>query len=156
MTDHRDPHPQTRILVPAGVAPTVNSAELTSSIRTSSAEIDSRRNRSSHDTSRIREGVDEQMRRQLARVFCLLTQDSPLADLEEFTEVHRSRISRLRNGKLTEFSIPWLLRVIASMRYCFFLSVTPTPPATITPNRSTAIVALYDRFGRELPIVSTE
>jgi predicted XRE-type DNA-binding protein len=84
--------------------------------------------------------VDVQLRRQLGEVFCKLIEGDAVADIETFTGVHRARISRLRGGKLSEFSIAWLLRTISSLGYDFTLTITPRPRATVIPSRPTATV----------------
>ncbi|MGH7677374.1 MAG: XRE family transcriptional regulator [Gemmatimonadaceae bacterium] len=99
----------------------------------------------------IREDVDEQLRSQLAQVFCALVEKNTLSEIEEFAGVHRSRVSRLRSGKLSEFSIAWLLRTIASLGYDFTLGIVPRPPAERIPRHPTASVVRYDRFGRAVP-----
>lgn len=96
----------------------------------------------------MHESVDKQLRRQLGQILCVLIQHEPLADLEEFIGVHRSRLSRLRGGKLTEFSIPWLLRAISSCGYDFTLNVSPRERAKITPSLPKVTVVRLDAFGR--------
>jgi predicted XRE-type DNA-binding protein len=97
------------------------------------------------------ERVDDQLRRQLAKILCSLLERDALEDIEEFLGVHRSRISRLRGGKLSEFSIAWLLRAISRMGYDFTLDVAPRARATVIPARPTASVVLRDQFGRTVP-----
>jgi predicted XRE-type DNA-binding protein len=88
----------------------------------------------------IREPVDAQLRRQLGQVFCTLIKDTPLIDVAEFTGAHPSRVSRLRAGRLSEFSIAWLLRVIAKLGYDFTLTISRRPRAVVTPSQPTATV----------------
>ena len=94
------------------------------------------------------EHVDHQLRRQLAEILCSLVEGNALEDIEEFLGVHRSRISRLRGGKLSEFSIAWLLRAVSRIGYDFTLDVAPRGRATVIPARPTASVVLRDQFGR--------
>ena len=92
------------------------------------------------------------MRRELAQVFCALVEDERLIRVAELTGAHPSRVSRLRAGKLEEFSIPWLMRAIASFGYDFTVTVAPRPPAVRIAPAPTPIVVRLDRFGRRITV----
>ena len=66
------------------------------------------------------------------------------------TGLRPSRLSELRRGILTSFSIKRLTRLIAAQGYDFDISVKPRDPAIVQGRQPSVTVVRYDRFNRPL------
>jgi predicted XRE-type DNA-binding protein len=88
--------------------------------------------------------IDVQLRDQLAREFCSLTRDWTMGEIVNVLGVHPARVSELRRGKLTGYSIARLLRWIGRLGYDVEVVVRRRRRPPIEPARPTATVVRKD------------
>lgn len=101
--------------------------------------------------------ADEHLKRLLAReLVAILEGDSDRLDLAEFLGVDPTRISHLRHGKLSRFSIAWLLRCLERTGHDIDVAIrVRQPPVVVRAQRSPPVtVVRYDRF--EQPIRASD
>jgi predicted XRE-type DNA-binding protein len=92
--------------------------------------------------------VDLQLKQQLARELCAIIDGWTLNEAVTGLRVYPARISELRHGNLTRFSIGRLVRLIAHLVYDVDVAIRPTTSPARVMKRSTTTVVRYDRFGR--------
>lgn len=95
-------------------------------------------------------GIDEQLKRQLARELCAIVDGWTLGEVVARTGIDPARMSALRHGKVAGFSISRLVRMIASHGYDVELVLRPMKPPARQWKRPSATVVRYDRFNRRL------
>jgi len=93
--------------------------------------------------------IDEELKHRLAEELCAIMDGWTQIQAASLLHISQSHVSRLRRGKLAEFSAGRLLRLIASQGYNVDVALRVIPNRFAKPRPlPTLSVLRYDRFGR--------
>ena len=96
----------------------------------------------------MRPSIHDDLKHQLARELCAILDGRTGAEITARTGLHPSRVSRLRAGKLSAFSIAELLRQIEHHGYEFEFVIRPRRRPQFIRQASPVTVVRHDLFGR--------
>ena len=94
--------------------------------------------------------LDRELQRLLASELCAILSDCTNSEVSTCLVIHPARVSELRRGDLSRFSIGKLVNLLARQHYDVEVVVRPSPIPVRTMRKATVRVARLDRLGKPL------